>query len=67
LPEPCRECEWKEVCQGGCASRRLLKGKAEPDEYCFIIRHDKPQINARWRESKGLVHEDYLCTMIFTG
>ncbi|MBU1653202.1 radical SAM protein, partial [bacterium] len=54
LPEPCRECEWKEVCQGGCASRRLLKGKAEPDEYCFIIRHDKPQINARWRKSKGL-------------
>lgn len=67
LPDVCRDCSHLEICNGGCASRRILNNRSEPDEYCFIVREDLPKINPRWRESKGLVHEDYLCTMIFSG
>jgi len=67
LTDDCKACELSEFCYGGCASRRLLRGGVGPDEYCFYQKNDRPKINARWRESKGLVHENYLCTMIFTG
>jgi radical SAM protein with 4Fe4S-binding SPASM domain len=67
LPTICRDCEWRDVCRGGCASRRILGNPDQPDEYCFVERNERPKINARWKESKGLVHENYLCTMIFTG
>lgn len=67
LPDVCQKCRYAQICQGGCASRRIFQGKREPDEYCFVLRDDHPEINARWKKSKGLVHEDYLCTMIFTG
>ncbi|RJP78421.1 MAG: radical SAM protein [Candidatus Zixiibacteriota bacterium] len=66
VPAVCRDCSALEVCAGGCASRRLLGHPAEPDEYCFKVRGDHPVIPARWKESKGLVHENYLCTMIFS-
>lgn len=67
LPDICRDCRHLEICDGGCALRRILNDSSEPDEYCFVVREDHPEINVRWRESKGLVHEDYLCTMIFSG
>jgi radical SAM protein with 4Fe4S-binding SPASM domain len=67
LPLICQECNWRTVCQGGCTSRRILNHAGEPDEYCFMTHADQPQISARWKASKGLVHEDYLCTMIFSG
>ncbi len=67
LPEICRDCEGVEACNGGCASRRILNNPNEPDEYCFKVRGDRPRIEARWRKSKNLVHENYLCTMIFSG
>jgi radical SAM protein with 4Fe4S-binding SPASM domain len=67
LPDVCRKCLYLDICNGGCASRRILNDPAKPDEYCFMIREDRPRIETRWRESKGLVHEDYLCTMIFSG
>ncbi|HEX7343764.1 MAG TPA: radical SAM protein [bacterium] len=65
LPSICLSCEHLDVCRGGCASRRLLNHADQPDEYCFVVRQDQPQIQARWKASKGLVHENYLCTMIF--
>lgn len=67
LPESCRECPHLEICNGGCASRRIFGEPLKPDEYCFVIKNDRPEINAHWKASKGLVHEDYLCTMIFSG
>lgn len=67
MPDACRECPYLDRCRGGCASRRILGEPDQPDEYCFVIRGDQPRINARWKKSKGLVHEDYLCTMIFSG
>ncbi len=67
LPSVCGDCDQLEVCRGGCASRRLLNDPQEPDEYCFKVRDEVPQIPVRWKESQGLVHEDYLCTIIFSG
>jgi len=67
LPDVCRECLYLDICNGGCASRRILNDPNKPDEYCFMVRENRPQIETRWRESKDLVHEDYLCTMIFSG
>jgi radical SAM protein with 4Fe4S-binding SPASM domain len=67
LPEVCRSCPVVEICGGGCASRRLLGQSDQPDEYCFVLRKEHPVINARWKASKDLVHENYLCTMIFCG
>ncbi len=67
LPEICKKCDHVSYCNGGCASRRILNQPDQPDEYCFVVRNDRPTINARWKKSTGLVHEDYLCTMIFSG
>lgn len=67
LPKICQDCSYLEICNGGCASRRILGNPREPDEYCFVVKDERPDIKPRWKESKGLVHEDYLCTMIFSG
>jgi len=66
LNKICQGCEHLTVCQGGCASRRIYD-RTDIDEYCFIRQNEKPKIAAKWKNSKGLVHEDYLCTMIFSG
>ena len=67
IPKICKDCRYAALCGGGCAARRILGEPDQPDEFCFIVRNEHPQINAKWKESKGLVHEDYLCTMIFSG
>ena len=67
LPEICIGCAHLDICRGGCASRRIYHNPQEADEYCFVAKGEHPAIRARWKESKGLVHEDYLCTMIFSG
>jgi radical SAM protein with 4Fe4S-binding SPASM domain len=67
LLEICKECDRVQICQGGCKARRMLSEKpAEPDGYCFVQRNFEPNLKANWKESKGLVHENYLCTMIFS-
>jgi radical SAM protein with 4Fe4S-binding SPASM domain len=66
LPVLCRECVYVETCNGGCASRRLLKNPQEPDEFCFIKQGERLELKARWKNGKDFVHEDYLCTMIFS-
>ena len=67
LPQACRDCDLRDICRGGCASRRFYNGVSQPDEYCFVVKDEKPDLKPKWKESKGLVHEDYLCTMIFSG
>jgi radical SAM protein with 4Fe4S-binding SPASM domain len=35
IPQFCRDCQFVEVCRGGCPSRRSLRGGLEiPDEFC---------------------------------
>ncbi|MFH1861589.1 MAG: radical SAM protein [bacterium] len=67
LPEICWTCEFVDICRGGCTARRTLNDPQQPDEYCFLTKGKTPDIPARWKESKDLVHESYLCTMIFSG
>ena len=68
IPQLCQSCQYVEICRGGCPSRRILSGKqSEPDEYCFVKRNQEISIKPKWKESKNLVHENYLCTMIFSG
>ena len=65
IPEECLDCSYKDICGGGCVSRRILMGGNKPDSHCFIKQGDLQSIPAKWAESKSaLVHSDYLCTMI---
>ncbi|MCX6639061.1 MAG: radical SAM protein [bacterium] len=66
LPAVCKDCDYLKACAGGCTARRLLGKPDEPDEYCFVVRGDQPKISAKWDKSHNLVHENYLCTMIFS-
>lgn len=65
IPEECRECDVLDICQGGCAARRLYNDLNKPDPYCFKLGGRKePMINFEWGQSKDLVHSNYLCTII---
>jgi radical SAM protein with 4Fe4S-binding SPASM domain len=67
LPEVCVRCEHVQTCQGGCSARRQLSHPGQPDDYCFVVKQDLPDLKAQWKPSRDLVHENYLCTMIFSG
>lgn len=65
VPEECKNCEYVEMCQGGCAGRRKYTGIDKPDEYCPFIRNDKIEIeNTVEKIDKDFVHASYLCTFI---
>lgn len=65
IPLECNDCEVLDVCQGGCAARRLYNDLDKPDPYCFKIQgKDKPKLDVKWGDSKDLVHSNYLCTII---
>jgi radical SAM protein with 4Fe4S-binding SPASM domain len=52
VPDVCRTCCFVDTCQGGCGSRRRLRGKLdEPDEYCPVIRGDSFVLN--WARAAG--------------
>ena len=52
VPAACRPCPLVETCQGGCASRRLLRGSLdEPDEYCPMVRGDTLTLD--WLRAAG--------------
>nr|WP_092074061.1 radical SAM protein [Dendrosporobacter quercicolus]NSL47783.1 radical SAM protein [Dendrosporobacter quercicolus DSM 1736]SDM76478.1 radical SAM additional 4Fe4S-binding SPASM domain-containing protein [Dendrosporobacter quercicolus] len=65
VPEECADCDVLDICQGGCAARRLYNDMNKPDLYCFrLYGKQPPNIDFEWGESKDLVHSDYLCTII---
>ena len=65
VPDICRSCQWVDLCGGGCAGRRLYHSLSQPDEYCFALRGDVPEIKYTWDDrNKDLVHSSYLCTII---
>jgi radical SAM protein with 4Fe4S-binding SPASM domain len=52
VPAACRTCPLVATCQGGCASRRFLRGRLdEPDEYCPIVRGDA--VTIAWARAAG--------------
>ena len=67
FPKECVECEFVNLCRGGCVSRRILNKNAyKPDEFCPIVRGlDVPDINFKLATNpKDLIHTSYLCTIV---
>jgi radical SAM protein with 4Fe4S-binding SPASM domain len=52
LPAACIDCRYVAACQGGCASRRALRGRLDqPDEYCPVVRGDT--MTLAWTRAAG--------------
>jgi radical SAM protein with 4Fe4S-binding SPASM domain len=67
VPDACLGCPVVDVCRGGCASRRFLRGRLdEPDEYCPIVRGD--ELTLAWARAAGqdLPKAGSACTTIVT-
>jgi radical SAM protein with 4Fe4S-binding SPASM domain len=65
IPQTCRDCEYVDICKGGCASRRIYNNLNEPDEFCYIYnKKEKPELKYKLVKQKDLVHCNYLCTLI---
>lgn len=68
--EECKDCEYYEKCRGGCASRACLEHSSmnKPDAFCFkmhgIKKNPFKDLKVELNSKKGMVHENYLCTMI---
>lgn len=63
LPGPCAVCDFRDVCRGGCAGRRMLHGSIDqPDYYCPIIRGDRPQLEIRMAPARDLPKLGSACT-----
>lgn len=74
VPEACRNCRFVEVCGGGCASRRKLRGYLnQPDEYCPVARQDTALIeklqslDLRVAAFKDLPKASNACTFVVRG
>ena len=68
LPEGCRGCPLVDVCHGGCASRRLLRGGLElPDEFCpFVNGRPLPGLPVHPGSARGFPKAGSACTSVFT-
>jgi radical SAM protein with 4Fe4S-binding SPASM domain len=68
LPDACRGCPLVDVCHGGCASRRLLRGGLElPDEFCpFVNGRPLPRLPVHRRGGRDFPKVASACTSIFT-
>lgn len=65
LPGPCRPCEFRDSCHGGCAGRRRLQGALlEPDNYCPIIRGERRSLQIRMAATRDLPKLSSSCTTI---
>jgi len=65
LPAACEGCEFRDVCRGGCAGRRMLQGRIdEPDYYCPLIRGDRPQLEIRMAPARDLPKVGSACTTV---
>jgi radical SAM protein with 4Fe4S-binding SPASM domain len=74
VPAACAGCPVVATCQGGCASRRLLRGRLdEPDEFCPVVRGDRATLASlaalSWSRAPGrdLPKASSACTTIVTG
>ena len=65
LPSACERCEFRNVCLGGCAGRRMLHGALdEPDPYCPIVRGDWPALETRMAAARDLPKLNSACTTV---
>ena len=65
VPEACAACEFRDVCRGGCAGRRMLHGKLdEPEFYCPIVRGERPEFEIRMAAGRDLPKLGSACTTV---
>ena len=65
IPRACEPCEFRDVCRGGCAGRRMLQGTIdEPDSYCPIIRGNRPQLQLKMAAARDLPKLGSACTTV---
>jgi len=65
LPKACQPCEFRDSCHGGCAGRRCLQGAIlEPDDYCPIIRGERPELEIRMAATRDLPKVGSSCTTV---
>ena len=69
-PGFCQGCAHYETCRGGCASRAYLEhGSMDaPDGLCYIkagMSNPLEGVRVQFASREPVVHEDYLCTVIF--
>lgn len=65
LPEACRGCEFRGTCHGGCAGRRRLQGAlSQPDDYCPIVRGERPRLKIRMAANRDLPKLGSSCTTV---
>jgi radical SAM protein with 4Fe4S-binding SPASM domain len=67
-PQFCLSCEYVRSCGGGCAARRLLRGRPnEPDEYCPVVRGKKTQLHSQLSPAERPLRTGSICTTIVRG
>lgn len=65
LPDPCRNCDFRETCHGGCAGRRQLQSALlHPDSYCPIVRGEHPRLRIRMAANRDLPKLSSSCTTV---
>jgi len=69
IPRACSNCTYLASCGGGCAARRILRGRLdEPDEYCPVVRGKSFPFKARLSsEARSPVRTGSICTTIVRG
>ena len=67
-PKFCLSCEYVSSCGGGCAARRVLRGRPnEPDEYCPVVRGKKTQLHSQLSSAARPLRTGSICTTIVRG
>jgi radical SAM protein with 4Fe4S-binding SPASM domain len=68
VPVFCRNCRYLENCGGGCAARRVLRGRPdEPDEYCPVFRGRTVGLRGRSSAAAKPLRTGSICTTIVRG
>ena len=65
LPGACQPCEFRDSCHGGFAGRRRLHGTlGEPDDYCPVVRGERPTLQIRMAATRDLPKLSSSCTTV---
>jgi radical SAM protein with 4Fe4S-binding SPASM domain len=65
IPTACARCAFREICRGGCAGRRQLRGEpGEPDPYCPVVRGEARRLHVNMASGRDMPKGESACTTI---